>query len=108
MKSKLILSLSVLGLSVGMLGMGIPTSAHSIEEEHTHESTQLFENDILANLQESHEEEVVNPNVRGVGYYWKCRTCGYHSNWHALASTAVSKANVHAQKYNHVTSVYPN
>ena len=84
MKSKLILSLSVLGLSVGMLGMGIPTSANSIEEE------------------------VVNPNVRGVGYYWKCRTCGYHSNWHALASTAVSKANVHAQKYNHVTSVYPN
>ncbi|ELA94061.1 hypothetical protein [Enterococcus faecium] len=106
MKSKLILSLSVLGLSVGMLGMGIPTSAHSIEEEHTHESTQLFENDILANLQESHEEEVVNPNARIFGYKWRCYTCGYTSELHWISSTAVTKANAHAAKYGHKVTVY--
>ncbi|MBC9719880.1 MAG: hypothetical protein H9W82_00260 [Lactobacillus sp.] len=104
MKSKLILGLGIFGLSVGMLGMGISTSAHSIEEEHTHESTQLFENDILANLQESHEEEV-NPNAR-MGYRWRCKTCGYNSEWHMLSNTASKYAVAHHMKYGHSVVVF--
>ncbi|ELA93805.1 hypothetical protein OIA_05179, partial [Enterococcus faecium EnGen0018] len=57
-------------------------------------------------LQESHEEEV-NPNARGIGYYWKCYTCGYTSEWHMFANTAVSRAHYHAERYGHRTTVFP-
>lgn len=105
MKSKLILSLSVLGLSIGMLGMGIPASAHEEEHAHTQETTQLLENNILPIFQESHEEDV-NPNARIFGYRWRCYTCGYDSELHWFSNTAVTKANAHATKYGHKVTVY--
>ncbi|MGM0285786.1 MULTISPECIES: hypothetical protein [unclassified Enterococcus] len=104
MKSKLILSLSILGLSVAMLGRESSVSAQSVGENHTHETTQLLKNDSLLNLQESHEE--VNPNTRIFGYKWRCYTCGYTSELHWISSTAVTKANAHAAKYGHKVTVY--
>lgn len=105
MKNKLMLGLSVLGLSVGMLGMGIPASAHEEEHAHTHETTQLLEDNILPIFQESHEEEVTNPNAR-MGYRWRCKTCGYNSEWHMFSNTASKYAVAHHMKYGHSVVVY--
>ncbi|RZI49559.1 hypothetical protein [Lactococcus kimchii] len=54
-----------------------------------------------------HDHDDADHKDPRVGYQWKCHTCGYVSEWHLLASTAVERANAHMVKYpGHVTSVY--
>ena len=105
MKHKLILGLGISCLSVSMLSMGISAFAYDTEEEYTHESIQLLENDILTNPQESHEDDGINPNAR-MGYRWRCKTCGYNSEWHMFNSTASKYAVAHHMKYGHSVVVY--
>lgn len=119
MKRKVVLVLSF--LSLGMLlsspqfadtSVSISGSADSHEEVLSlNEKTPLLDKKTnLGNVLSSEGEsaETLHADKRGIGYYWKCHTCGYNSAWHLLASTAVSAANKHAQQNNHVTSVFPN
>ncbi|MBO1299326.1 MULTISPECIES: hypothetical protein [unclassified Enterococcus] len=91
MKKQVGLLLGLLTLSVGLSG------ANPIVIADDHDTP-------VANSSTEDEKQA----DRGIGYYWKCHTCGYHSEWHLFSGTAVSAANKHAQQYNHVTSVYPN
>lgn len=47
-----------------------------------------------------------NVQPYGVGYQWKCYTCGYVSALHIVSATAITKANAHASRYGHQTTVF--
>lgn len=59
---------------------------------------------ILVRTDVNHEGTDIQPY--GVGYKWKCYTCGYVSALHVVASTAITKANAHAVTYRHKTTVF--
>ncbi|WEV45098.1 hypothetical protein OZX60_06595 [Streptococcaceae bacterium ESL0687] len=106
MKKKILTLACLLGLT-GLAGFQFlgNTKTASANELQTVSSQQvnLVTTDLLA--KSDHDEE---EHEKGMGYHWKCWTCGYYSNKHILASTAVSAANDHANRYEHRTSVIPN
>ncbi len=107
MKKQVGLLLGLLTLSVGLSGANLIVIAEETTYSHDTPVSLLKQDSVLSTLvaNASAEDE---KNDRGIGYYWKCHTCGYHSEWHLFSGTAVSAANKHAQQYDHITSFYPN
>ncbi|MGG5308751.1 MULTISPECIES: hypothetical protein [Enterococcus] len=108
MKKQVGLLLGLLTLSVGLSGANPIVIADEATHSHGTPTVLLKQDSVLSTLVASSSAEDEKQADRGIGYYWKCHTCGYHSKWHLFPGTAVSAANKHAQQYDHVTSVYPN
>lgn len=108
MKKQVGLLLGLLTLSIGLSGANPVVIAEEATHSHDTPVALLKQDSVLGTLVANASAEDEKQTDRGIGYYWKCHTCGYNSEWHLFASTAVSAANKHAQQYNHVTSVYPN
>lgn len=108
MKKQVGLLLGLLTLSVGLSGANPIVIADEATHSHDIPIASLKQDSVLSTLVANASAEDEKQADRGIGYYWKCHTCGYHSNWHLFPGTAVSAANKHAQQYDHVTSVYPN
>ncbi|MFD1901826.1 hypothetical protein [Enterococcus termitis] len=49
-------------------------------------------------LEQTTEESLTNEAASRSGYRWRCDSCGYTSEWHAFANTAVKRANEHMSK----------
>ena len=107
-KKKSVYCSDFLTLSIGLSGANPIVIAEETTHSHDTPVALLKQDSVLSTLVASSSAEDEKQTDRGIGYYWKCHTCGYNGEWHLFASTAVSAANKHAQQYNHVTSVYPN
>ena len=113
MKKNVFLGVGALGLCLGLIGNAVIASANNIEKDTSHSQEVIkdpyLQTDLTGlNINESNTIDSEQATERGLGYYWKCYTCGYHSEWHMFAGTAVANANKHAHKYGHITTVYPN
>jgi hypothetical protein len=80
----------------------------AVVDEHSHlnaEASNVFESTLPTFLTQA--KDTTNQKESRVGYRWRCQTCGYVSEWHALYSTASSRAYAHQQKYSgHTANVY--
>ena len=101
MRHRIILSLGLLGLSVGLLGAGVVSA-----QDVTQESGTVISKYDISNYAESHDHDEINENARLIGYRWRCYDCNTVSALHTFASTAVTKANAHAAKTGHKVTVY--
>ncbi|WP_206855818.1 hypothetical protein [Candidatus Enterococcus mangumiae] len=108
MKKQVGLLLGLLTLSVGLSGANPIVIADEATHSHDTPVALLKQDSLLGTLVTKSSTADEKQTDRGIGYYWKFHTCGYHSKWHLFPGTAVSAANKHAQQYDHVTSVYPN
>ena len=101
-------------LSLFLAGsLALPDQASEVVEDHEHIETHVHKEDLidsslldtaipLAPVSEGYEE--IAPRM---GFQWKCKTCGYVSNWHALYNTAVKYAYAHTTKNSgHETVVF--
>ncbi|MGX7211832.1 MULTISPECIES: hypothetical protein [Enterococcus] len=101
-------------LSLFLAGsLALPVQASEVVDDHEHIETHVHKEDLidsslldtaipLAPVSEGYEE--IAPRM---GFQWKCKTCGYVSNWHALYNTAVKYAYAHTTKNSgHETVVF--
>lgn len=90
-------------LSLFLVGsLALPVQASETVDNHEHEAHVHKEDlidssllDIAIPLEDFEDEQ--GPTLR-IGFQWKCNTCGYVSNWHAVYSTAVKYAHAHTTK----------
>lgn len=105
-------SLGILSLLLaGSLALPVQASEvvddHEQIETHVHKEA-LIDSSLLdvAIPSEQDSEDIQGPTAR-IGFQWKCKTCGYVSNWHAVYNTAAKYAYAHMTKYpGHSTVVY--
>nr|WP_216683059.1 hypothetical protein [Enterococcus innesii] len=92
-------------LSLFLVGsLALPVQASEVVDDHEQIETHVHKEDLIdsslldiAIPSEQESEDVQGPTAR-IGFKWKCNTCGYVSNWHAVYSTAVKYAHAHTTK----------
>lgn len=97
--------ISILGVYSTSL---VSVSADSLNENNLSVPSVATEmsavNPDISVLIRNNEDKNIQPY--GLGYKWKCYTCGYDSALHIVSATAITKANAHASRYGHQTTVF--